>query len=104
MSFFGEENSENSLGVSAVAGLLFGSCCMLRRVERVMRTGPGDFGWSRRARGDVEVDGVLEGVGVLSDSSESLTSWDLPTVKKELYIICFCEQNFYIQDKLKCHF
>lgn len=54
---------------------------MLRRADRVIRMLPGDLvGLSRWARGDVsaEVDGVLDGVGVLSDSSESLSSCDLP--------------------------
>lgn len=51
-------------------------------MDLVIRTGPGDFGCSLSALGDVEVDGVLEGVGVLSDSSESLTNWDLPRLWK----------------------
>lgn len=72
----GDVNNENSPGVSAIAGLLLGSCCILLLVDLVILA----FGDLCVLRGDVavDVDGVLEGVGVLSDSSESFTSWDFP--------------------------
>lgn len=52
---------------------------MLRLADRVMRQ-LGDLWTSLRALGEaaLEVEGVLDGVGVLSDSSESLTNCDLP--------------------------
>lgn len=52
---------------------------MLRLVDLVILAELGDFeAESLKVRGDVEVDGVLDGVGVLSDSSESFKSCDLP--------------------------
>lgn len=80
LSCSGDMNSDgNSEGVSAVAGELLGSCCMLRLALLVMRqlAGRGVSDDALRP-GDVDVDGVLLGVGVLSDSSESFSSCDLP--------------------------
>lgn len=74
----------NSPGVSAVAGLLLGSICMLLRALLVIRQfdGLGDVVWaldvSRSARGEVDVLVVGLGVTVFSDSSVSLTNWLLP--------------------------
>lgn len=75
LAAFGLVNKENSPGVSAVAGELLGSCCMLRLADLVMRQFAGRE-VSLKALGEVtvEVEGVLEGVGVLSLSSESFNN------------------------------